>query len=363
MPETTETPLLIEPAIAAWLDEVRDTRSAETEKTYRYALRVFAAWWTAEQLSPAITALTVAELKRYVSSLQGRRLADRTLHMYVDVLCRWLTHLVAQGELLGIPGSRGKLLAPSGVKQQLVRTLAKLPPAVAPRMPDLTPLPAYYAQALATFLAGRGGQVPPCDERAAHRTYLNLLRNQALIAVLFSSGGRINELLDLQLPQVRAHGVVRDAVAVQGKGRKKRSIYLNTETRTAITAYLAARAAAFPAARSLFISHGPKASGARLSDTSAWRIVKAAAEALADVRMVAGVDAAELAALRAISPHSLRHFFAQGMLDEGADYKDIAAALGHSSTAVTEQVYAQQSVAQTLEVVATFAPRPGTTFE
>jgi site-specific recombinase XerD len=107
----------------------------------------------------------------------------------------------------------------------------------------------------------------------------------------------------------------------------------------------------------LFISHGPKANGKQMSAVSAWRVVKEAALWLSDVRAQEGADSDELQRLRAISPHSLRHFLAQALLDEGAEYKDIAALLGHSSTTVTEQVYARQHEEITHEIADTFAPR------
>lgn len=354
--------MTINEAIADWLALIHDTRDADTEQAYTYALRAFQRWLITQPVEAELAALQAPLLEQYVAYLKDRRLADRTRHQYVDVLLRWISALVDQGELPGIPNSRGRLIAPAGLRDQLLRHLPRPQPAVAPRMPDLRRLPAYYVELATQFLQARHGQIPQANEPAAQRTYLNLLRNQALIGVLFSTGGRVNEVLDLNASHVQRAGAIVDAVEITGKGRKKRMLYLGPEVRDAIRSYLAVRQSAFPGTAPLFLSHGPRAKGQRLSDISAWRIVKEAADALADLRMTEGADAAEIKALRALSPHSLRHFFAQSMLDEGAEYRDIASALGHSSTAVTEQVYARQSQDEVLEVIATFAARPSKRF-
>lgn len=222
-------------------------------------------------------------------------------------------------------------------------------------MPDLRRLPAYYDEQLHHFLQAH--RVPSVTEPIPLRTYLNLLRNRALIATLFSTGGRINEVLGLTVAQVRRGNRITDAVAVTGKGRKRRPLRLDELARSWIAAYLDARQPMFPQAAAVFISHGPNSAGKQLSDVSAWKIVKVAAAALADVRREEGADEDEITALRAVSPHSLRHYLAQAMLDEGADYKDIAAILGHSSSVVTEQVYARLDDERALEIADTFTPR------
>jgi integrase/recombinase XerC len=352
----------IDQAIIEWLEEIADTRSDDTHHAYTYAMRVFQKWLAKEEAPDDLGALQMPLLKSYVNYLLSRRLADRTRHQYIDVLNRWISSLVESGELAGIPNDRGRLVSPAGIRTQLERQLPRLAPSVAPRMPDLRRLPAYYDERLTDFLQARGGHVPTAEEPAALRTYLNLLRNQALIAVLFSSGGRVNEVLAIDVDHVLRRGKLTDTVLVRGKGRKQRVVYLNTEAQTAIRAYLSARKSYFSAYAPLFLSHGPRAKGQRLSDISAWRLVKEAAEALADLRESEGADEAEVQMLRDVSPHGLRHFFAQSMLDEGADYRDIAGALGHSSTKVTEQVYARQSDDEVLEVVATFAARPAVRF-
>lgn len=164
-------------------------------------------------------------------------------------------------------------------------------------------------------------------------------------------------MLDLDRLAVIHAGAIRDAVTVEGKGRKKWTIYFDNVAQTDLKAYLSARRALFPQAAALFVSHGPRGAGQRLSDVSAWRIVKEAAEALAEIREHEGADPAEVRALRKVSPHTFRHFFAQEMLDHGADLRRTSRALGHSSTKVTEQFYADPKPQQVRDDIERHRPK------
>lgn len=350
-------------AMEGWTADLAEQhRSADTVASYQYALTLFRRWLATQPGHHTLDSLSVTVFSHYVNHLRARKLAPSTIYAYIGVLTRWAQDLVNQGELAGIPNRRGRLLTPAGLRELLERMLERRAAPVAPRVPDLRRLPAYYPAALAAFLAERAGAPPPAGQPLLRRRYLNLLRNRALVATLFSTGGRINEVLDLTVAAVQSGGRIRNAVAVTGKGRKRRSLRLDPDAQAAIAAYLAARQPHFPTAAALFISHGPNGAGQRLSDVTAWKVVKEAAESLADERMREGADDAELRALRAVSPHSLRHYLAQAMLDEGADYKDITAILGHSSAVVTEQFYARLGDERALEIADTFAPRASPSF-
>ncbi len=252
---------------------------------------------------------------------------------------------------------RGLIETPAGIRDLLERLVGPKPPLVAPRVPDLRELPNYYPAQLQAFLAARGGVPPSPREAVPHRDYLSLLRNQALIGALFSSGGRINEVLSLTVRQVRVRGAIVSAAEITGKGRKQRPLRLDEDARIWIGQYLQARRDRFTTAEAVFISHGPRGAGGRLTAVAGWRIVKAAADGLADQRLAEGASPDEARDLREVSPHKIRHFVAQAMLDEGADYKDIAAIFGHSSASVTETVYARLDDGRMLEIADTFAPR------
>lgn len=348
----------LENALNEWLLDIKEQRlSDNTLASYHYAVDIFRGWLTEQPATYALKNLTVEVMTSYVKYLLGRKLAQGTVYAYVGILTRWLQDMVNQGHIGGIPNQRGRVLSPAGTRDALYRLLDRRDTPVAPRIPDLRRLPRYFDEALHSYLQGRGGLLPTPTEPVALRAYLNLLRNRALIATLFSTGGRINEVLSIDAAAVLKYGSITDTVQVTGKGRKRRPLRLDNDARRWIDAYLAARRASFGPADPLFISHGPNGAGQRLSDVSAWKAVKEAANALADLRMEEGAPPDEVAALRAVSPHSLRHFLAQAMLDEGADYKDITAILGHSSSVVTEQFYARLGEDRAIEIADTFAPR------
>lgn len=363
-------------AIDSWLIHLEDNqRSEHTLAAHRYAMTLFEQWLDAQPETIQCESLTVALLLRYVNDLKSRprahagldeasasqRLKHSTIHRYIDILVRWLQYLIDDGVLTGIPkhGSRARvrLVTPEGVRDTLKQLIERNPPPVAPRMPDLSRLPAIYHHALDALLQ-QHRQVAPLEAASQRRAYLNLLRNRALIATIFCTGGRISEVLSLDVAQVMPHGAVLEDVRIVGKGRKARPLPLDELARRWIQEYVTQRTPYFPGTSlPLFISHGPHGMGQRITAVTAWRIVKQAATMLVDLRMTEGADARELDQLRAISPHSLRHYFAQTMLDRGAGYDPITAILGHSSRQVTETVYARVSEEHALDAVKRFGPR------
>ena len=369
----------LDPCFAGWhavyVAEMRDERrSGRTVTAHDAAIAAFLRWLDERALPPPVSALPATLFEEYVEYLRDEHLPlqaarhaaatgaaptaplkHSTIRAYISVLTRWLGWLVDHTELDRLVDGRGRTITSVQLRERLERMIEQRRPLVAPRMPDLRRLPAYFDGQLRVFTAKNG--VPTGDRPALRRAYLNLLRNRALIAVLFASGGRISEVLSITTADVYRGGRVPGRVPIQGKGRKRRDLRLDDLAREWVRGYLEERAAGYPSAAALFISHGPKADGKRLSVVSAWRAVKEAAAWLAEQRMAEGAPDEEVAALRDVSPHGLRHFLAQALLDEGADYKDIAQLLGHSSTVVTEQVYAQQSEERVHEVADTFAPR------
>ena len=351
-------------ALDEWLADLRERQlSAQTITTYGSALRQFRQWAAAQPDAIELATLEFRTFQAFVTALKARKLHHHTILDYIGVLTRWLQDMANDGTLRnGIPTARGKQLQPAGVRERLERLIERRAPRVAPRIPDLRDLPKYYPRMLAAFLEARGNLPPPPTEVAPFRDYLTLLRNQALVGALFASGGRISEVLSLQTAQVRHLGQIVDATQITGKGRKQRPLRLDEDARHWIGTYLHIRAqhpdAAIRRATALFISHGPRGVGGRLNPVTGWRVVKMAADALADAALAAGAPNQAVAALHAVSPHAIRHYVAQYMLEEGGlAYQDIAAIFGHASAVVTEQVYARLDEDRVLELADTAAPR------
>lgn len=370
----------IDEAIDTWLSYLEEMNvSPHTLRTYGNALARLRTWLDTQLATIDLPStdgvgpsdcLSVVLLTRYIQDLQGQQLQYATLRSYIGIMVDWLADLYDRGVIPGIPGKQGRIYKPEGVRKALMHLLTK--PRIqqqAPRIPSLLRLPAYYPEHVAQFRRTHG--VPDLNERltAPGRSYLNLLRNAALIATLFCTGGRIAEVLSLNVRDVQNRGgIVRD-VRLVGKGNKERRVHLNDDARELIDQYLTARhqvpTALLPHTGkeiSLFLSHGPHKPGHRLTQFSAWRVVRHAADALADLRMEEGADAVEIQALRQVSPHTFRHFVGQALLDEGTDIKTVAEYLGHSSTVVTERVYARPDPDRVLEEVDTFGPRASRSF-
>lgn len=164
------------------------------------------------------------------------------------------------------------------------------------------------------------------------------LRDRALLELLYATGARVSEIVQLDVDDM-AHG---DVLRVRGKGSKERIVPVGSYARAAVDAYLtrsrpelSRRGRATPR---LFLG----ARGAPLSRQSAWLVIHSAAER------------AHLTAH--VSPHTLRHSFATHLLQGGADVRVVQELLGHASVATT-QIYTYVSVDALRDVYATSHPR------
>lgn len=185
---------------------------------------------------------------------------------------------------------------------------------------------------------------------------LQLLRDKALLELLYATGARISEVVALNVDDVLAESVEKNSLGEQtsgsvssaemvrlfGKGNKQRIVPVGSFARTAIDNYLvrvrptyslrgASTAALFLGAR-----------GARMSRQNAWLIIRAAAE-----RAHLGFE---------ISPHTFRHSFATHLLEGGADVRVVQELLGHSSVATT-QLYTLVTADTLRDMYATAHPR------
>ena len=331
--------------IERWLTEVAATHaSSATVRSYRVAANSFVAYAQREDPEQLIDACL---LLRYARSLN--RLSPSTQHNYTGAVLRFLEYLIGEGIERGIATEEGRMLAADGLRMRVRSVLPPPPLPEAPELPDLRRLITVYDTPPPQKSEG------PPDERVV----LNQLRNSALLHTLFSTAGRINEVLGLDVRQVcRLDRTIVQSVEVSGKGRKRRPLLLRDHARRRLELYLGQRQQLFPRVAPLFISHGPRNAGGRLSGVTGWRIVTMAAGSYADRLRGEGADEAVVAAVETVTPHSLRHFVALYLLNEGVKLSEVAAILGHSSTTVTEQVYAAHRRSQLAETHDTFAPDP-----
>jgi site-specific recombinase XerD len=150
------------------------------------------------------------------------------------------------------------------------------------------------------------------------------LRDRAIIELLFSSGLRVSELVNLNRDHVNTK---RREFMVRGKGQKDRPVFIGEAAALRIEDYLAARIDNLPP---LFLSYSRNNTVTttgdyrRLTSRSIQRIMTKYAK-------LAGIT-------KHVSPHTMRHSFATDLLMNGADIRSVQSMLGHSNISTT-QVY------------------------
>jgi integrase/recombinase XerD len=160
-----------------------------------------------------------------------------------------------------------------------------------------------------------------------------VLRDRAMMALLYATGLRVGETVALDVSDV---DLKAGTVATAGRG-KTRSVPIGPEASGALRDYLGrgrprlaqthregaslASGASSGDSSALFLNHR----GQRLTRQGFWLILKRYAKS-------AGLDE--------ISPHTLRHSFAARKLDSGTDMRDLQRILGHANISTT-QVYAR----------------------
>lgn len=165
------------------------------------------------------------------------------------------------------------------------------------------------------------------------------LRDRAIIELLFSSGLRVSELVNLNRDHINTK---RREFMVRGKGQKDRPIFISQSAADWVEQYLSMRQDTLAP---LFIGYSrnveANTSGdfRRLTARSIQRMVNKYAR-------LAGIT-------KHVSPHTMRHSFATDLLMNGADLRSVQTMLGHSDISTT-QIYTHVTDAHLKEVYEKF---------
>lgn len=158
------------------------------------------------------------------------------------------------------------------------------------------------------------------------RNEFDRARNTCLIEVLYATGMRASELVELPISAVRGDPRM---LLVRGKGDKERMVPLSPPARAALMQWLELRDSAEETAR---IEKGVKPSpfvfpsrgkAGHLTRVGFYQLIK-------DMAVAAGLSPDK------VTPHVMRHAFATHLLANGADLRSIQTLLGHADLSTTE---------------------------
>lgn len=167
----------------------------------------------------------------------------------------------------------------------------------------------------------------------------NDIRNKAMVELLYASGMRVSELLDLNLEDLYLEmGFVR----CMGKGAKERIVPIGEIAIKVLEDYVGGSRQellkAHKQTNALFLNR----LGTRMSRQGFWKILKQQAR-------MAGIT-------KEISPHKLRHSFATHLVENGADLRIVQELLGHADISTT-QIYTHISKTHLQKVIEEAHPR------
>ena len=278
---------------------------SKTLKAYRIDLEQFSALISQSDLE-----LTREGLMEYISDLH-QRYKPRTVKRKIASVKAFCSYLEYEELVRENPFSRLRL---------------KLnPPLILPRT---IPLPVIEAVLTAAYQAR--------EETRTSEQQKSVLRDIAVLELLFATGVRVSELCALQYADVRLE---EGEIKIYGKGAKERFVQIaNQDVLNALCHYRENYRDAIEQAGAFFVNRSRRP----LSTQSVRAIVNKYCK-------LAGVESH-------ITPHMFRHSFATLLLDEGVDIRYIQQLLGHSSI-VTTQIYTHVTGKKQRDILSEKHPR------
>lgn len=255
--------------------------SSNTVSSYMRDIRQFAAWLQQSEEKDVVDA-TQQNISGYMDALEQEGRSGATKSRNLASLKNFYSYLVTSGFLEQTPVT----------EIRVERGAKKLPQILTNREIEL-------------LLA----QPAPVDPKGC--------RDKAMLEVMYATGMRVTELIDLDLSDVNLEqGIVKCAGS-----KKTRSIPLYPAALKALGLYLRdyrAGMLAEPDEPALFVN----VNGTRMSRQGFWKILK-------HYQDTAHIE-------KEITPHTLRHSFAVHLLENGADLGSVQELMGHSDISSTQ---------------------------
>jgi len=276
--------------------------SENTIKSYAFDMASFFTFLKDEKCG--ITEVKKSDLQLYLAHLYDLGFATTTVARHLSTIRAFYDYLLIEGQIKASPC-------------QLIES---------PKLPKNLPTVLTLGE-VTQLLDSLTGDLP------------NDIRNKAMIELLYASGMRVSELLDLNLSDLYLEmGFVR----CMGKGGKERIVPIGGMATEALEIYLQrSRQVLLKANKqreALFLNR----LGSRMSRQGFWKILKQQAK-------LAGIK-------KEISPHKLRHSFATHLIENGADLRIVQELLGHADIATT-QIYTHMSKSHLQKVIEEAHPR------
>lgn len=226
--------------------------------------------------------LTTAEVRGWVSAMHRRGLSGKSIQRALSALRSFYRYLLREHVATRNPASG--VTAPKSAR----------------RLPK-------------TLTADQAARLVMLDARDPL-----VWRDRALLELLYSSGLRLSEVVNLNLPELDLTGGI---VRVTGKGRKVRDVPVGAKAREALRAWIEERKQITAAGETaVFVTRHGKRLGARAVQSR--------------LRLWAARQGMEVP----VHPHMLRHSFASHVLESSGDLRAVQEMLGHANISTT-QIY------------------------
>jgi site-specific recombinase XerD len=265
-----------------WLT-IEKGRSRATIAAYRRDIEALEVWM--EQHTIQLASLSEADLERFFNAARSAHRAPSSVARAVASVRGWFSYLVEEGHLTVDPsarlkgGRRGRTLPKPLGEEEVVGLLDSIP------------------------------ATTPIDRR-----------DRALLELLYGTGARVSEVVDLELSDLDFD---EELILLTGKGNKQRLVPMGATLRRALEEYLG------PGGRGSLA--GTKKVTRVFLNSRAGALTRQGINLIVHKRaLTAGIDRSR------ISPHVFRHSCATHMLAHGADIRVVQELLGHASIATTQ---------------------------
>lgn len=272
-------------SLPEYLDYLRTIKhySPATLEGYQRDIQGFFRFLAEQEISD-ITDASIHHIRAYISSCHRKGMAESSMQRLLSSLRGFYKHLLKNNKIGSNPVA--DVRAPKGAKKL-------------PKVLDVDQVDRLLSGSCNTLLE---------------------VRDQAMTELMYSSGLRLSELVNLDILDM---DLKAGQVRILGKGNKIRYLPIGRQAKQAVSLWLDLRKGlALADEEAVFISNR----GSRLSQRAVQKRMREQAQ-----RTELGVH---------VHPHMLRHSFASHLLESSSDLRSVQELLGHANISTT-QVYTQ----------------------